>query len=100
MIYSWVSPDIDTFLFDPQSTNVTEGETVAFECVTGYSAPPSVVHWERNGQLVTEQTDEAYYGTVIEGKNSYLFLIIFMKIFLFTHSHLNLQALRSLNERQ
>ena len=82
MIYSRVSPDIDTFLFDPESTNVTEGGTVEFECVTGYSAPPAVVHWERNGQLVTEPTDEAYYGTVIEGKSSHvLFLIIFMRIF-------------------
>ena len=60
--------DIDSFLFDPQSANVTEGDTVTFECVTGYSAPPAVVHWERNGQLVTEPTDEAYYGTVTEGK--------------------------------
>ena len=78
MIYSRVFSDIESFLFDPQSTNVTEGETVTFECVTGYSAPPAVVHWERNGQLVTEPTDEAYYGTVVDGKCSSFILLNFI----------------------
>lgn len=47
--------------------NVTEGENVHLECVTGFSAPPAVLNWERDGVLVTERADEAYYGSPADG---------------------------------
>ena len=34
--------------------NVTEGETISMECVTGESAPPARVLWERNYTTFTQ----------------------------------------------
>ena len=59
--------DIDSFYLDPLSVNVTEGDRVTLECVTGYSAPPAVLQWERDGQIVTQPSEDGYFGTVADG---------------------------------
>ncbi|OWF49359.1 Down syndrome cell adhesion molecule homolog [Mizuhopecten yessoensis] len=45
---------IRTFLTNPASLSVTEGEVVELECVTGESAPAPIVIWEKNGKQFFE----------------------------------------------
>ncbi|XP_069120341.1 contactin-5-like isoform X2 [Argopecten irradians] len=45
---------IRTFITNPVTMSVTEGEVVELECVTGESAPAPVVTWEKNGQTFHE----------------------------------------------
>ena len=45
---------------------MTEGDVVRIECVTGYSAPPPVVQWEKDtpGSVFTQgRQTTATYGT-------------------------------------
>ena len=46
--------DIKMFEVSPTDVFAVEGTAVSFDCVTGESAPPPVIFWERN--------DEPYYG--------------------------------------
>lgn len=56
--------DIRPFLSNPSSLTVTEGEVASLDCVTGDSAPPSEVHWEKDGIPVTSGNQyKASYGT-------------------------------------
>ncbi|XP_033732840.1 LOW QUALITY PROTEIN: hemicentin-1-like [Pecten maximus] len=45
---------IRTFLTNPTSLSVTEGEVIELECVTGESAPAPIVTWEKNGRQFFE----------------------------------------------
>ena len=38
------------FEVNPDPVNALEEETVSFDCITGESAPPPMVFWERNGE--------------------------------------------------
>lgn len=66
----WFYADIDSFLIAPGSVNVTEGERVRLTCTTGYSAPPAAVHWERDGNRVSDPTEEVYFSSVRDGEQS------------------------------
>lgn len=41
--------DIDGFLVNPRSANVTVNESLALDCVTGRSAPPARSYWSKDG---------------------------------------------------
>ena len=43
--------DTEQFDKDPQSQNVISGSQVTFSCISGYSAPPAVISWLKNGFL-------------------------------------------------
>lgn len=56
--------DIRPFVNNPSQVTVTEGETTILECVTGESAPPPQVYWEKDGQPVTSGSEfKARFGT-------------------------------------
>ena len=41
--------DLDAFLLHPSSQVALDGSLVSLQCVTGKSAPPPLVHWEKDG---------------------------------------------------
>ena len=49
------------FEVSPRSVSPTEGDIVSFDCITGESAPPPRVYWEREGAVFTE--GEQYVAT-------------------------------------
>ena len=47
-------PDIEEFFIQPESMSVINGNATVLECVSGKSAPPVFVRWEKDGQLFTQ----------------------------------------------
>ncbi|CAC5391000.1 unnamed protein product [Mytilus coruscus] len=55
---------IKAFVTNPSQVTVTEGEVAILECVTGESAPPPKVYWEKDGQPVTSGSQyKARFGS-------------------------------------
>ncbi|XP_063423731.1 cell adhesion molecule DSCAM-like [Mytilus trossulus] len=60
LIQAYIRP----FVTNPSQVTVTEGDTAILECVTGESAPPPQVYWEKDGQPVTSGSQfKARFGT-------------------------------------
>ena len=60
--------DLDGFLLHPSSQVAQDGSLVSLQCVTGKSAPPPLVHWEKNGSFFNEGNQEVTtFGSVTYG---------------------------------
>ena len=56
--------DIKPFVTSPSSISVTEGSVATLECLTGESAPPPEIRWEKDGLPVKTGTQySARFGT-------------------------------------
>ncbi|KAK3087955.1 hypothetical protein FSP39_012784 [Pinctada imbricata] len=78
---------INSFVIHPKSVNVTEGETISLECVTGESAPPPTVGWQKNAFKFTQGSQ--YNSTFKSSVPSELVQQTSMKLVMVAHPSQN-----------
>jgi len=60
--------DTREFQTSPASQSVLFNDTVRLDCVTGYSAPPAVIHWLHDGvETTTGRQEVAEFGSRRDG---------------------------------
>lgn len=63
-----IAADTGEFQTSPASQSVLFNDTVRLDCVTGYSAPPAVIHWLHDGlQTTTGRRAVADFGSRRDG---------------------------------